>query len=90
MKLDSRIRFGAQTLSGLIRISAPFDLGRTSIKPIADTFLAKNPKTTVELVLADGHINLVDEGIVIAVRFGSLAWWVLQIRSGHCDNKLFT
>ncbi len=80
-ELDSRIRFGAQTLSGLIRISAPIDLGHTMIVPVVDAFLTAHPTVAVELVLSDSYINIVDEGIDIAIRFGNLADSSLRVRS---------
>ena len=35
--LDSRIRFGAQTLSGPIRVSAPSDIGRNAVAEVVCT-----------------------------------------------------
>jgi DNA-binding transcriptional LysR family regulator len=79
--LDSRIRLGGESLSGLIRISAPMDLGLTRVKPVIDRFLEENPKITIDLVLSDGYMNIVDEGIDIAVRYGSLADSSLRSRT---------
>ncbi|MEM7247967.1 MAG: LysR family transcriptional regulator [Acidobacteriota bacterium] len=79
--LDQRIRRGARTLSGRIRLSAPFDLGRTTIAPVVDAFLAEHPAISIELVLSDGRVHLVDEGVDLAVRFGSLADSSLRVRS---------
>ncbi len=70
-ELDNRVRFGAQTLSGSIRISAAIDLGRGIIEPIVNDFLRTNPKVSIELLLADNYVNIVDEGIDIAIRFGN-------------------
>ena len=72
-ELDSRVRLGAKTLSGLIRISAPVDLGRTRVKPVIDDFLSDNPNISIELLLSDGYVNIIDEGIDLAVRLGHLA-----------------
>jgi len=70
--LDDRVRFGATTLSGPIRLSAPLGLGRSIIEPVIDQFVQDHPKIRVELILSDGYVNLVDEGIDLAVRFGDL------------------
>ena len=43
--------------------------------------LAEHPKISIELVLSDGYINIVDEGIDIAVRYGRLADSTLRARS---------
>jgi DNA-binding transcriptional LysR family regulator len=80
-ELDARIRLGAQTLSGHIRVSAPIDLGRSTVNPVADAFLAENPEISIELLLADGYVNIVDEGIDIALRLGSLVDSTLRARS---------
>ncbi len=80
-ELDARIRLGAQTLSGPIRVSAPIDLGRSTVNPVIDAFLADNPEISIELLLADGYVNIVDEGIDIALRLGSLVDSTLRARS---------
>ncbi len=78
--LDSRVRFGAQTLSGVIRISAAMDLGQSLIEPIINDFLSENPQVSIEMFLADNYINIVDEGIDIAIRFGNPADSSLRAR----------
>jgi DNA-binding transcriptional LysR family regulator len=80
-ELENRIRLGADTLSGLIRISAPFDLGRSTVKPVIDEFLAQHPQISVELMLSDRYVNIVDEGIDLALRLGSLADSTLRARA---------
>lgn len=78
--LESRVKGGAEALSGRIRIAAPFDLGRSTVAPIVDDFLAEHPMLSVELLLSDGYVNVIDEGIDLAVRFGSLADSTLRAR----------
>ncbi|MGH1412326.1 MAG: LysR family transcriptional regulator [Pelagimonas sp.] len=71
--LDTRIRHGAQTLSGLIRISAPVDLGRSVVsKAIAD-FTQQHPAISVELSLSDGYVDIVGAGFDLALRFGAVS-----------------
>ncbi len=78
--LDSRIRFGAQNLSGPIRLSAPSDLGRNLVSDAISSFLAKHPGITVELLLSDSYIDIVGQGIDIAVRFGEIIDSTLRSR----------
>lgn len=78
--LDSRIRHGAQALSGPIRISAPIDTGRSLIAPEVSLFLAEHPAISVEILLSDGYVDIVAEGIDIAVRFGDIADSSLRVR----------
>ncbi len=87
-ELDSRVRLGAKTLSGLIRISAPIDLGRNIIKSVVDSFLQDNPNISVELLLSDGYVNIIDEGIDLAVRFGELADSSLRAKSLGVSQRL--
>lgn len=80
-ELDHRVRLGADTLSGPIRISAPLGLGRSIIEPAVNEFLEDNPLTNIELILTDGYVNLVGEGVDIAVRFGKLIDSSLRARA---------
>ncbi|MEL6119895.1 MAG: LysR family transcriptional regulator [Pseudomonadota bacterium] len=79
--LDTRIRHGAETLSGLIRISAPVDLGRSIISRAISAFTEENPAVSIELSLSDGYIDLVGQGFDMAVRFGNVTDSTLRVRS---------
>lgn len=79
--LDSRIRLGAETLSGPIRISAPVDLGRSIISQAISTFTEENPAVSIELSLSDGYVDLVGQGFDLAVRFGNVTDSTLRVRS---------
>ncbi|MEM1078110.1 MAG: LysR family transcriptional regulator [Pseudomonadota bacterium] len=79
--LDTRMRHGAETLSGLIRISAPVDLGRSWISRAISTFTEANPAVSIELSLSDGYVDLVGQGFDLAVRFGNVADSTLRVRS---------
>ena len=48
--------------------------------PVVDAFLREHPTISVELLLSDGYLNVVDEGIDIAVRFGNLMDSTLRLR----------
>lgn len=80
-ELEDRLLYGVQTLSGQIRVSAPFDLGSSIIEPIISKFIDENPQITIELLLSDGYVNIVDEGIDIAVRFGNIEDSTLRVRT---------
>ncbi|WP_444945260.1 LysR family transcriptional regulator [Microbulbifer sp. VTAC004] len=79
--LESRIRLGAQTLSGTIRISAPCDLGRAIVAPEIDRFLQDHPAVSIELLLSDGYVDTVGQGIDVALRFGSITDSSLRVRT---------
>ncbi|WP_420413547.1 LysR family transcriptional regulator [Roseibium sp.] len=78
--LDTRIRHGAETLSGPIRISAPLDTGRVVISDVIAEFLARHPAITIDLSLSDGYVDIVGRGFDIAVRYGTITDSTLRIR----------
>lgn len=79
--LETRIRLGAQTLSGPIRVSAPSDIGRTVVSAEISRFLSEHPAISVELLLTDGYVDIVGQGFDIAVRFGAVTDSSLRVRS---------
>lgn len=58
-------------LSGELTITAPATLGRLHVRPVADAFLDREPGMAVRLLLLDRLVNLVEEGIDLAVRVGA-------------------
>lgn len=70
--LDATISDQTAAPRGLIRISAPRNLGETSLAPAIFGFIAENPMVTVDLRLEDRFVDLVDEGIDIALRVSTL------------------
>ncbi|WP_424933534.1 LysR family transcriptional regulator [Amaricoccus macauensis] len=82
--LDTRIRHGADTLTGPIRISTPVDLGRSIVSDVIERFTQDHPATSVELSLSDGYIDIVGQGFDLAIRFGKITDSSLRTRSiGH-------
>jgi DNA-binding transcriptional LysR family regulator len=80
-ELETRIRFGAQTLSGPIRISAPSDIGRSVVSAEIGRFLSQHPAISVELLLSDGYVDIVGQGFDLALRFGPATDSSLRVRS---------
>ena len=58
---------------GLVRVTAPVLFGRKHVAPVVSGFLDAYPETQVDLVLADRNLDLVEEGIDVALRIGQLA-----------------
>lgn len=58
--------------SGEISITAPIVFGRTHVLPLLTEFLHLFPSVRAKLLLVDRTVNIVDEGIDLAVRFGEL------------------
>jgi DNA-binding transcriptional LysR family regulator len=69
---------------GLLRITAPVQFGRRHIAPIVSRFLDAHGGVEIELLLNDRNIDLIDEGIDVALRIGPLADSSLSARPvGH-------
>lgn len=56
---------------GLLRINAPVAFGQLRLNGIVQQFLAAYPQVQVELILNDRFVDLVEEGVDVAVRLGS-------------------
>src|ERR1700712_5799554 len=64
----------AQTaLRGRLRVTAPVVFGRRHVTPCVLAFQAEHPDLRVELELADRNLDLVEDGLDVAVRIGRLA-----------------
>jgi DNA-binding transcriptional LysR family regulator len=62
----------AAPIRGELRITAPLAFGRRHVTPIVTSFLDVYPEVQVEMVLHDGPLGLVEEGLDLAVRIGRL------------------
>jgi DNA-binding transcriptional LysR family regulator len=58
--------------SGRLVVSAPVGFGRLHVSPAMSQFLARYGEVTAELRLTDRMVNLVEDGVDLAVRIGHL------------------
>lgn len=65
-------RGSASGLSGKLRVSTSVCFGRLHVIPNLSEFLAEHPDLDLELVLDDRHVDLVNEGIDVALRTGPM------------------
>lgn len=64
---------GAHTApSGQLTITAPLMFGRMHVAPIVLDMLAKYPEVAIRTLFADHVVDLMEEGIDVAVRIGAL------------------
>ncbi|MEJ5058308.1 MULTISPECIES: LysR family transcriptional regulator [unclassified Pseudomonas] len=70
---DNAARGAASGLSGNLRICAAVTFGRLHIVPHLGPFLEQNPQLNIDLMLDDRNINLVEEGVDLALRLGALS-----------------
>lgn len=59
-------------LTGLLRITSPVQFGRKHVAPVVMAFLDRYPQMQIEMVLNDRNLDLIDEGLDVAVRIGHL------------------
>ena len=71
--LDATITDQTAEPRGLLRVSAPRNFGERTLAPVIFEFLAKYPKVTLDLRLEDRYVDLVDEGIDVALRISTMA-----------------
>ena len=70
---DNAARGAASGLTGNLRICAAVTFGRIHIVPHLGPFLDQNPDLNIDLLLDDRNLNLVEEGVDIALRMGALS-----------------
>jgi DNA-binding transcriptional LysR family regulator len=58
--------------AGHLTVTASVTFGRSAVAPVISEFLRAHPRVTASLVLLDRVVNLVEEGIDVAVRIGQL------------------
>lgn len=59
--------------AGPLRVSAPLSFGTYGLTPVLGDYLRRYPQVRLDLQLGDRVLDLVDEGIDVAVRIGTLA-----------------
>lgn len=57
---------------GLLRVTAPLLFGRIYVAPVVTAYVQRFPEARAELMLIDRVVDLIDEGLDVAVRIGRL------------------
>jgi DNA-binding transcriptional LysR family regulator len=60
-------------VQGALRISTSVAFGRRAMAPLVMQFMRLNPKLQIELSFDDRYVNLVEQGVDVAIRMGRLA-----------------
>ena len=79
-EMASGLRDEQRGLSGTIRVSAAVTHGEMVIAPLLRRFRAAHPDLVIDLRLSDRFVDLVAEGIDIAIRIGTLEDSALMAR----------
>ncbi|MFZ5748170.1 MAG: LysR family transcriptional regulator [Pseudomonadota bacterium] len=62
----------ARAPAGMIRVAAPLSFGIQHVAPAIAEFLAEHPAIKVDLTLSDARVDIVAEGIDVALRIAEL------------------
>lgn len=76
---ESNVR-GEAHPAGLLRVACPVALARFKLLPLVRPFLAQYPLIELDLQIADRKIDLIEEGVDVAVRVGELGDSSLRAR----------
>lgn len=71
-EIEATLSRGRHEPSGRIRISAPTLMGRLLIAPLLAEFLRRYPALTLDLLLVDRAVDMVEEDIHLSLRVGHL------------------
>jgi len=69
---ESAISEHSMRASGHLTVSAPAGFGRQHVAPLLPSFLAEHRDVTIDLNLSDRVVDLVAEGVDVAIRIASL------------------
>lgn len=67
--------------TGVLRVTAPVNFGTVILSPLAVAFLMRHPDLTIDLLLLDRLVNLIEEGVDLAFRLGPMRDSTLIARS---------
>ena len=60
-------------VGGQLRVSTSVGFGRRVLTPLVLAFMARHPDITIDLSFDDRYVNLVEQGVDVAIRMGRLA-----------------
>lgn len=71
--VEEKILEGQSTPSGLVRVSLSPALGRMFVIPRLRDFRDRFPDVAIEMEVSSRHVDLIEEGIDVAIRIGRLS-----------------
>lgn len=79
-ELDAMAMDEGVSLTGLLRIAAPLSFGVSHLSPAIDEFIRQHPGLTIDVDFSDHKVDLVEQGMDLAIRIGELEDSSLQAR----------
>lgn len=81
---DDAAAGAASSPVGELRITCPNEFGRIYVTPILTEFLDMHPGVRADVVMLDRVVNMIEEGVDLAVRIGELpSSGLAAVRVGH-------
>lgn len=77
---EAEIAERSAVLKGRLKIAAPVSFGAAHLASAVSAFMHAHPAVKIELDMSDARVDLVDEGVDLAVRIGSLTDSALMAR----------
>lgn len=71
--VEERMREGQSTPSGLVRVTLSPAFGRMFVLPRLPGFRDRFPDVAIEMEVSSRHVDLIEEGIDVAIRIGRLS-----------------
>lgn len=69
---EQEIKTAQKQLSGVLRVTSPTDFGQSVLPQIAQLYLKKYPQVKLELLVTNRVVDLLGEGVDLAIRAGEL------------------
>lgn len=70
---EQAVRHASDSVFGKLRVSAAVTFSCLHVLPMLDAFMSRHPNLELDLKLDDRNIDLLEEGLDVALRMGSLA-----------------
>lgn len=80
LELDAATADTGALLKGTLRLAVPLSFGLSHLAPAIDEFLKAHPELTINIDFSDRHIDLVSQGVDLAIRIADMRDSTLQAR----------
>ena len=80
---EAALQSGKEKPSGVLKVTAPVDLGHAFLPRIAQAYAAKYPDVSLDLILTNRIVDLVEEGVDLAIR------WVRALKDSSLIARRF-
>ncbi|WP_109479832.1 LysR family transcriptional regulator [Paraburkholderia sp. C35] len=85
---EHAVRDASDSLSGKLRVSAAVTFACLHVLPWLEEFMNRHPKLEIDLKLDDRNIDLLEEGMDVALRMGALSDSSMTARRIGCNPRL--